>query len=114
MKVRYSGGGEFGAAPWKGMKISCATSSRSVMPASQRRTAGEVFRPEAGRAGAVTRRAAGAQRAGTENSRRSAVQLGNTGTLSSVADFNYRQRESAAAGSVANPGPCARRDLPAV
>src|ERR1019366_1933036 len=37
-KFRYSRDREFGGAPWNGMKINCATSSRRVMPLIQRRT----------------------------------------------------------------------------
>src|SRR5262249_59247886 len=43
MNVRYSREREFGEAPWKGMKISCAISSRSVIGFIQRLTVGEAL-----------------------------------------------------------------------
>src|SRR4051812_10213101 len=43
MKVRYSREREFGAAPWKEMKINCAISSRRGIGLSHLRTVGLAF-----------------------------------------------------------------------
>src|SRR5882757_117811 len=43
MKVRYSREREFGAAPWKEMKINCAISSRRGIGLSHLRTTGLAF-----------------------------------------------------------------------
>src|SRR5690242_570363 len=43
MNLRYSRDRVFGDSPWKGMKTSCATSSRRVMPRIHLFTAAEAF-----------------------------------------------------------------------
>src|SRR5436305_7928474 len=68
-KARYSRVRVFGTAPWNGMNMSWATSSRSDMPRIQRRTAGDVLSEDVlsadalaggnGRAAASAGRAAG-------------------------------------------------------
>src|SRR5271157_4201164 len=59
-KFRYSRDREFGGAPWNGMKINCATSSRNVIPLIQRRTVDDALAAADGFGELGLRRDAGA------------------------------------------------------
>src|SRR5450432_1938946 len=117
-KARYSRVRELGAAPWNGMKMSCATSSRRVMVFIQRRTVADALIAEAAAFGvedglAAAPRRAGADIAATANSSDTAIgrAVGAT-TLFSVPDFSRLPRGLAGADWAARPEACAARDSP--